>query len=330
MSDTVSLSPAPLPVELLRYEAGIHAIDSGYYRPQLDAIHLIVDAGEVAIIDTGTGQSVPRVLEALRLLGVSPSAVRHLLLTHVHLDHAAGAGALMQHLPHARLGVHERGARHIADPSRLWAATIDVYGEAHVARSYGSPVPVDAARIDVLPDGAELSLGRRRIGVLDTPGHARHHLAFVDSASGHVFSGDIFGLSYRELDQAGHPFIIPTSSPSQFDPAEAHRSIDRILALAPDAVYLTHYAQVRGIARLGAMLHRLVDAYVALGERCRHDEGAARQARLHDGMKAVVLAEARSAGLRHADETILSVLGLDIELNAQGLANWIDASLKQR
>ncbi len=330
MSDTASPAAVPLPVALLSFEAGIHAIDSGYYRPQLDAIHLIVDAGEVAIIDAGTTQSVPRVLQALRLLGLAPSAVRHLLLTHVHLDHAAGAGALMQLLPQARLAVHERGARHIADPSRLWAATIEVYGQAHVDEAYGAPVPVDAGRIDVVLDGAELSLGRRRLGVLDTPGHARHHLAYVDSASGHVFSGDVFGLSYRELDEGGQPFIIPTSSPSQFDPAQAHRSIDRILALAPEAVYLTHYAQVRGVPRLGAMLHRLLDAYAALGERCRHEAGAVRHERLHEGMKALVLAQARQAGLRHADEMILAVLELDIELNAQGLGNWLDATAKAR
>ncbi len=313
-------------MQIHHYEHGIHAIDSGYYRPDLDAIHFIVDGGEVAVIDTGTNHSVARIVAALDELGCAPEAVRHVLLTHVHLDHAAGAGSLMQRLPNARLAVHARGARHLSDPRKLWDATVAVYGEAHVMNAYGALAPVPPERIEVVPDLAVLDLGRRQIQVLDTPGHARHHVVYHDSASGHVFCGDIFGLSYRELDRDGQAFIIPTSSPSQFDPQEAHQSIDRILALAPEAVYLTHFAQVRTVPRLGAQLHRMLDAYAALAERCR-DTGDARYSLLHEGMKAIVLNEAHRAGWqRHDEQRLLDVLGLDIELNAQGLVSWLEAT----
>jgi hydroxyacylglutathione hydrolase len=324
-SSAASGTTVTVPLDLRDCGQGVHAIDSGYFRPRLDAIHFIADAGEVAIVDTGTAHSVPRILQALGQLGHRPEAVRHVLLTHVHLDHAAGAGHLMQALPEARLAVHSRGARHMADPARLWAATIEVYGEAHVLRDYGAAQPIDAARIDVVGEGAELALGRRRIGVLDVPGHARHHLAFSDSSSGMIFTGDVFGLSYRELDTDGQAFIIPTTSPSQFEPDAAHDSVDRILALRPRALCLTHYSQVFDVPRLGAMMHRLLDAHVAVAERCRGmAPGGDRDARLLAGIREAVIAEAREAGVHHAPDRIDAVLGLDMGLNAQGLGIWLD------
>ena len=311
-------------MQIWNYGQGIQAIDSGYHRPMLDAIHLIVDGGEAAVVDTGTTVSVPRILEALDRLGVAPQAVRYVLLTHVHLDHAAGAGALMAQLGEARLVVHPRGARHMADPRRLWAASAEVYGADFVRSAYGEPVPVQPGRIIEAGDGLTLDLGRRQLVCLDTPGHARHHLAFHDSASGHVFAGDVFGLSYRELDQDGRAFIIPTCSPSQFDPPQAHRSVNRILALAPEAVYLTHFSQVRGIPRLAALLHQMLERYAALAERCC-EPGPGRLEALRQGMQALVLEEARAEGLRHGDERVLDVLGMDLDLNAQGLAAYLDA-----
>ena len=111
------------------YEHGVSAIDSGYVRPMLAAVHLIVEGGRAAIVDTGTNDSVPAVLEALAARGVPPGNVDWVMLTHVHLDHAGAAGLLARHLPNARVTVHPRGARHMVDPSRLLAGTVAVYGE---------------------------------------------------------------------------------------------------------------------------------------------------------------------------------------------------------
>ncbi|MEZ5729842.1 MAG: MBL fold metallo-hydrolase [Burkholderiaceae bacterium] len=116
---------------------GVFAVDSGYVRPGFDAIHLIVEAGRAAIVDTGTSHSVPRVLAALDALGVAPGCVDFVVLTHVHLDHAGGASALMRALPEARLTVHPRGARHMIDPTRLWQATCAVYGREAAEALYG-------------------------------------------------------------------------------------------------------------------------------------------------------------------------------------------------
>src|SRR5450759_2169912 len=132
---------------VIDYEFGISAIDSGYQRPLLDAIHMIVEGGRVAIIDTGVNSSVPRVLAALRDKGLRPEQVDYVILTHIHLDHAGGAGLLLAQLPNARLTVHPRGARHMVDPGKLIAGTIAIYGKEPTRRMYGDILSVPAERI---------------------------------------------------------------------------------------------------------------------------------------------------------------------------------------
>jgi hydroxyacylglutathione hydrolase len=312
------------PMSVVDYAHGISAIDSGYVRPQLDAIHLVVERGRAAIVDTGTNHSVPAVLAALAAKGISPAAVDYVVLTHVHLDHAGGAGLLMRKLPHATLTVHPRGARHVVDPSRLVAGTVAVYGEEETRRRYGDILPVDPARILETPDGASIRLAGRQLVFHDTPGHARHHVAIHDTRTGHVFTGDVFGMSYRELDDRGRQFIFPTSSPTQFDPGPYHRSIDLIARLAPEAVYLTHYGQVREVRAKAAILHRLVDAHAALALRLK-DAGPARDALLEAGVRELLLEEARRYDGPLDEARVLEVYGMDVVLNAQGLVAWLDS-----
>ena len=309
---------------IIDYEYGISAVDSGFGRPLLDAVHLIVEGGRAAVVDTATNACVPRVLDALRHKGLAPEDVDYVILTHVHLDHAGGAGLLMQHLPNARLAVHPRGARHMADPSRLWAGTVAVYGEAAARRMYGELVAVDPARIIETPHESVLRLGGRELVFLDTPGHARHHVCILDGKSGHIFAGDTFGLSYRELDRDGRQFVFPTVTPVQFDPPALHRSVDLLLSHHPDAIYVTHFSQVRDVPRLAADLHRLIDAHAELGLRERN-AGAARHERLVRGVQRILLDEAQRQGWRLSGEPLLELLRLDIELNAQGIASWLDA-----
>jgi len=310
--------------QVIDYEHGISAIDSGYYRPMLDAVHLMVEDGRAAIIDTGTNHSVPLVLEAMRRKGLRQEHVDYVILTHVHLDHAGGAGRFMREFPNATLTVHPRGVRHMTDPVRLVAGTVAVYGEDATRRMYGDILPVAAERILETPHASSIRLNGRELQFLDTPGHARHHVAIVDSRSGHVFAGDVFGLSYREMDEGGRQFIVPTSSPAQFDPEPYHRSIDLILRLKPNAVYVTHYSQIRDIQAKGAVLHRLVDAHAELGLREKH-AGPGRPERLREGVKRIILDEARRWGSHLSDERILEIYSHDVGLNAQGLGYWLDS-----
>ena len=309
-------------LEPLRYDHGIYAFDSGYIRPQLAAIHLVVEHGRVAVVDTASNACLPRALEALQILGLSPASVDYVFLTHVHLDHAGGAGAMMQAFPEARLVVHPRGAPHMANPARLFAAVQAVYGADEAHRLYGELLPVPADRILAAGDGYTFDLAGRTLTCLETPGHARHHLCLHDPRSGCLFTGDIFGLSFRELDVDGRPSVIPTTTPTQFEPAVMHASVDRILACQPRALYLTHFAQVTDVARLGADLHRLIDAHLAVAERER-DAGPERGARILTGLWALMDAEAARQGWRLSADQWREVLRMDIELNAQGLDYWL-------
>lgn len=308
---------------VIDYEHGISAIDSGFGRPLLDAIHLVVEEGRAALVDTGTNASLPLVLDALAAKGLQPQQVDYVMLTHIHLDHAGGAGALMRALPNAVLTVHPRGARHMADPARLVAGTIAVYGEEQARAMYGEILPIPVDRILETPEGATIRLGEREFAFLDTPGHARHHVCIRDSRSGHVFAGDMFGLSYRELDVGGRPFAFPTTTPTQFEPAAMHASIDRLLALRPGAIYVTHYGRVRDVPRLGADLHRLVDAHVAAAQQHR-DAGAGRHARIRAALADILLDEARRQGWEMAPDGLLRLMANDLDLNAQGLCAWLD------
>ena len=301
---------------------GIHAIDTGFVRPRFDAAYLVVENGRGAFIDCGTNFAVPRMLEALDGAGLAPADVDWLILTHVHLDHAGGAGELIAQLPNARLVVHPRGARHMIDPSALWAGASAVYGEAVMEQTYGRLRPVPAERVIEAPDGHMVDLAGRPLRCLDTPGHAKHHLTVYDERTNVCFTGDVFGLSYRDFDTADGPFILPTTSPVQFDPTALHASIERLLALRPSAMYLTHYGRVEDVERLAADLHVQIDAMVALARSAqgRIDRHAALVASLTE----LYATRARAHGWREGRDALRQLLGMDIELNAQGLEVWLD------
>lgn len=306
------------------YGNGIVAFDAGYVRPILAAIHVVIEAGRVAFIDTGSNDALPNALAALKKLGLDSDAVDYIVLTHIHLDHAGGAGSMMSAFPNARLVVHPRGARHMAEPARLVAGVTQVYGEDYVRRVYGEILPIPAERIIEAPDGHVVSLAGRELLCLDTPGHARHHICIVDRKTGGIFSGDMFGLSYREHDVDGHPFIFPTTTPTQFEPEAMHASIDRLLSFEPEAIYLTHYSRVGNVAQLGADLHRRLDAMVASALRVG-GSGAER----HDALKVTLtdylLAELLAHGCPLPQKKVLEIWETDLELNAQGLEVWLDS-----
>jgi hydroxyacylglutathione hydrolase len=303
---------------------GVLAVDAGYGSPGVAAIHLIIHKGKAAVVDSGTNASVPRVLAALAAAGVAPDCVHWVILTHIHLDHAGGAGSLMCAFPNAKLVVHPRGVRHMIDPAVLWDATCGVYGAEQAFALYGRLVPVAAERIVEATDGLEFDLAGRTFRVLDTPGHSRHHICLWDTQAHAFFTGDTFGLSYRQLDVDGRPSIFPTTTPTQFDPDALHASIDRMLEYQPDAMYLTHYSRVGDVDRLAADLHRLIGTQVAVARAAR-GEGVARHVEILAGLEQIVREEAERQGWTMSEDNVLELLKMDLELNAQGLGVWLDA-----
>jgi glyoxylase-like metal-dependent hydrolase (beta-lactamase superfamily II) len=313
--------PSAMPT-ITEHPDGIFAIDTGYVRPGLAAAHLIRQDGRAAFVDVGTAHSVPDLLAALDQLGVARDAVDYVFLTHVHLDHAGGAGQLMRALPNAQAVLHPRGAPHLIAPEKLIAASKVVYGEEPFRALYGEIVPVAAERVRVTADGERLSLAGRPFACVHTPGHALHHHCLVDLDHAGIFTGDTFGLSYRELDTAQGAFIVATTTPTQFDPEQLVASVDRLLAYAPRAMYLMHYSRVTGVQRLGEELKADIRQLVDIARA--HAGAADAEARMAADIRAAWLARARRHGCTLPDAAIVELLDLDAKLDAQGLVAWTD------
>jgi glyoxylase-like metal-dependent hydrolase (beta-lactamase superfamily II) len=308
--------------KLTDFRAGITAIDVDYVRPRLAASHLVVDAGRAAFVDTGTTHSLPTLLHALEAKGIDRSAVDWVLTTHVHLDHAGGAGALMREFPNARCAVHPRGARHLAEPSKLIAGSMAVYGEERYRALYGEILPIDAARILEAADGEKIHLGGRELELIHTPGHALHHYCVVDAANALIFSGDTFGISYRDFDVDGRAFIFPTTTPVHFDPEALCRSVDRLMSYRPRSIFLTHYAEVTELERLAREMKERVLAFADLGARYR--DAPDRPDKLRRGMFAMMASWLDAHGFPRDEAKRHWLLDDDIELNCQGIEVWLD------
>lgn len=303
---------------------GIVAIDTEFVRPLLDASHLIIEDGCGAIVDTGTNHSVPLIIDAVQQQGLDIGDIEFVFLTHVHLDHAGGAGTLMQALPNAKCVIHPRGARHMIDPTKLIAGTEAVYGVEQTQQMYGTILPVDAARVVVPSDEEWFDLNGRALQIVFTEGHARHHYCLNDPTSKGVFTGDSFGISYRELDTAAGEFIFPATTPASFDPVEAHKSIDRIMAFEPEHLFLTHYSRISDLERLATDMHARIDDYVqiALGSKDAVDRTRVIEEKLLQHLASGL----KEHGFGGDEEAILSVICIDARINAQGLVAWLQRS----
>ncbi len=301
---------------------GVHTIDTHYLgRAEFAAVYLLVEQDSAAFIDNNTNASVPRLLAALAGQGLGPEQVEYLIITHVHLDHAGGTSALARACPNATILAHPRAAPHIIDPARLIASASAVYGPDEFERLYGHIEAVPAERVRVMDDEETLRFGRRELRFMHTRGHANHHFCIGDSGSGAIFTGDAFGLVYPALQGAG-TFAFPSTSPTDFEPELARDSVRRLVEARPSCLYPTHYGAVTDIDTAAGQLIRHLD----FAERLRDEaeasdladealEGYCR-ARLVDYFSGLLDAQ----GELGRDPAVWSLIKLDIDLNAQGIA----------
>jgi glyoxylase-like metal-dependent hydrolase (beta-lactamase superfamily II) len=313
--------------------ASAHAcftLDADPANPEFVACYLRIAGSECAFIETNTAHSLPILLAALDAHGLPRESVRYIIVTHAHLDHAGGAGALMAACPNATLLAHPRAARHLIDPAKLVASATQVYGVERFAALYGVIAPIPADRVRVQEDDTEVSLGDATLRFLHTRGHAKHHFAVHDPALSAVFTGDTLGLVYPRLQRAGL-FTLASTSPTDFEPEEARRSIARIVALRASTAYVTHFGPVRDVPKIAAQLTHCIDESEAwLDEATLSDAPvAALEARLREQIRAAIDADACAVGLILGPSDWDS-LALDVDLNAQGIAFVADRARAAR
>ena len=309
-------------ISVTEYAGGVNVIDSGYVREHVAGCYLMEAGLEVAFIEVGTNSSTPRLMKVLDKRGWKPADVRYVIVTHVHLDHAGGAGSLMQLLPNATLLVHPYGARHMIDPARLEAGSRMVYGDALYEKTHGKLVPVAEERVQIMEDGDVVRLGNRQLRFMDTPGHARHHFCVHDDLTNGWFTGDTFGLSYREFDTQNGAFVFPTTTPVQFDPEALKASVRKLVVDGPECMYLTHYGRVDDVQRLARRMIEGVDIMAGFAERYKDDD--LRRQKIEAASYEWLLEGLREHGVSLAEDKCLQLLQPDVVLNTQGMEFWLD------
>jgi len=299
---------------------GISVIDSEYYSKDFAAIYLLKQKNKVAIIETGTNYSVPLVKGALANIGLSFSDVSYIIPTHVHLDHAGGAGLLMKQCQNATLVVHPRGARHLIDPSKLVAGAKAVYGEEKFKEYYGEIIPIDSERVIEADDNFILDFDGRELKFIDTPGHAKHHFCIWDKDTKSMFTGDTFGISYRDLDMDSEVYIFPSTSPVQFDPDALIKSINRIMEFRPERVCLTHFSAIKPTQEIADQLIDGIHFVSNLTEKYISHKDA--ESIIFNEMMSYFLNGLGKIGNQDKDYCTERI-ELDVKINTQGLIYWL-------
>lgn len=286
--------------------------------PGVAAAYLLLDGQDACFVETNTSRAIPALIQALYDAGRSEPDVRFVAITHIHLDHAGGAGAMMERCPGATLLAHPRAAPHAIDPARIVAGATEVYGAQRFAELYGEVTAIPAHRVRAMGDGERVPFGSSVLGFLHTRGHANHHTCVLWEDA--VFTGDSFGIVYPALQRNGR-FAFPSTSPTDFDEAAAHEAVDAIVGTGARRAFPTHFGVQTDLVGIASDLHRLLDAHGRLVEEADRSDlrGGALDAFCASGVRAIFDGELASHGLL-GDATARELLALDVELNAQGLA----------
>lgn len=298
----------------------IYLINTGLLGEEVVACYLLKSAGEAAIIETGNYLTAQRILEVMTAENVAPEDVKYVIATHVHLDHAGGASELLKQLPNAILLVHPSGYKHMHDPTKLIAASTAVYGEERFRAMYGDIEAIAAERIEAVEDLSSYIFGERELFFEHTPGHAYHHFCIWDSLSQGWFTGDTFGLCYKQVKHLPKPLLIPTTTPSQFDPEALKNSIDKLLAKSPRYMYLTHYGRFDVTSESGDWLKAQIDAYVEITKQ--HGAELTKPEQLAEILFDYTFNLQKPFNPELSEEAVRQVLKMDLLLNSQGLLYW--------
>ncbi|TGK39193.1 MBL fold metallo-hydrolase [Leptospira gomenensis] len=310
---------------------GLFVIDCDYISPGIACAYLVVEGKEAAFVENNTNRSVPILLGELKRNGLAPEDVKYIIITHVHLDHAGGTGALAKLCPNAVVLAHPKAAKHLIQPERLIQSSIQVYGEENFRKLYGDILPVPSERVKTPEDREEIVWGKRTFRFYHTKGHANHHFCIYDSLSNGIFTGDSFGLGYREFSVGKNPVLYPSTTPTDFDYEEALITVDTILSTGADKAYLTHFGVWRdleaGARQMKQGLHTMQNI-LSSGERSGLEGGPLLEF-CTGRIRAYLEKEISTQGISLGKKEDLLV-GFDSKINAQGLVFQIERKKRKK
>lgn len=298
----------------------VTTIDCEYVMPNVAAAYLLHCGEKACFIDNNTNHAVPLLLKALKENAFKPEDVAFIIITHVHLDHAGATGLLLQHCPNATVVAHPRAAPHVIDPSRLVQSAQSVYGEAEFQKLYGEIQAVPESRVYIPADGEVLKVGDTELQFIYTRGHANHHFVILDRKTNSIFTGDSFGIAYPMLQHGNRPFLFASTSPTDFDAAEARLTYDKIVATGAARAYPTHFGAwsdlPAGHKMLSEHMTQIEKIYDAL--KTASTGSAEPYAYARSAIETWFAGQLSERGITLAS-TEQQMLGMDIDLNAQGL-----------
>lgn len=290
--------------------------------------YIIVD-DKIALIETSASPSIPYILNALEELHIKPSDIDYLILTHIHLDHAGGAGVMMKYCPNATVLVHPKGVRHLVDPSRLIASARSVYGENFDA-IFGEILPIQEKQLYAIGDREIIRLGSSTLTFYYTKGHANHHISIHESLTNGMFVGDTTGVYYPDMTGEEFDVILPSTSPNQFDPNLMEDSIQLFEKIKPNVLYFGHYGSYTHPQFAYAEVRRYLPIFMDAGRQTMKEETdfTKQVQRTEEILTNSIFAELQTKGLSK-DHPVFKIIPLDLAVSAMGIIYYLSKSLNK-
>lgn len=282
----------------------------------------VIHDEKLTIVETSASPSIPYLLEGLKNLEIDPSEIHYIIVTHIHLDHAGGAGLLLKQCPNAKVIVHPRGFRHLIDPSRLISGARLVYGD-DFDRLYNPIYPIPEDRLIVKQDAETLQLGKRILTFYDTPGHAKHHFSIHDSLSNGIFTGDTIGIYYQDVEE--FDFFLPSTSPNQFDPDDMLHSLKKIEELNVSHIYFGHFGKSNNPSLVYSEIKKWLPVFVEIGKEIylEHKEMTIEELTplISEKLVGKIKAYLSEKNIPN-NHKVYTILKLDIDVCSMGLADY--------
>lgn len=303
----------------------IDAYDLGL--PDRTTSYLLKD-DKIALIETSASPSVPHILKALEKLHIQPSNIDYLILTHIHLDHAGGAGVFMQHCPNATVFVHPKGIRHLVDPSRLIASARTVYGEKFDG-IFGKILPIEEEKVHPVEENETLNLGSSTLTFYHTKGHANHHISIHESLTNGMFVGDTTGVYYPDMAEEDFDVILPSTSPNQFNPELMDQSIQLYEKIKPSTLYFGHYGAYHHPEYAYSEVRRYLPIFVEAGHQAIKEESdfTKQVNRTEAILTESIFSELQKKGLPK-EHPVFKVIPLDLAVCSMGIIDYLQKSEK--